>query len=181
MREARADAAGETTTNILVLGIGNVIMSDDGVGARVVQEMQREFSFTPGVELVDGGTLGLDLLPLLEGKSHLIMVDAVQTGKAPGSCVRLTGNDLPAALETKLSPHQVGLKELLAVARLTGQAPPEVVLIGVQPRCLDIGAELTPEVSLQVETMKGAVLKELERLGAHAEPYARPRLYKWDQ
>ncbi|HBA88392.1 MAG TPA: hydrogenase expression/formation protein [Geobacter sp.] len=167
--------------NILVLGIGNIIMSDDGVGARIVQELQREYHFPVGVEIVDGGTLGLDLLPLLEGRSHLIMVDAVETGKKPGSCVRLTGEELPIALETKLSPHQMGLKDLLAVARLMGHAPAEMVLIGVQPCSIDVGAELTAEVSMQVESMKGAVLKELERMGAHVKSLSKTETYRWDQ
>lgn len=167
--------------SILVLGIGNIIMSDDGVGARVVQELLQEYRFPPQVKLMDGGTLGLDLLPLLEGKSHLIMVDAVETGKTPGCCVRLAGKDLPVALESKLSPHQIGLKDLLAVAQIAGQSPPEMVLIGIQPASVEVGTELTAEISLQVETMKGAVLKELERLGAHPKPLVTTRGYQWDQ
>lgn len=155
---------------MLVLGVGNVIMGDDGVGIRVVQQLQREYRFPADVEIVDGGTLGLDLLPILEGRSHLIMVDAVETGKEPGTCVRLTGEELPIALETKISPHQMGLKDLLSVARLMGQAPGEMVLIGVQPGSIEVSAELTHEVSLQVETMKGAVLKELAGFGVHCRP-----------
>lgn len=172
MRES-ASMAKKNTHNALVLGIGNLIMSDDGVGVRVVQELKREYRFPRGVEVVDGGTLGLDLLPMLEGKSHLIMVDAVETGKMPGTCVRLTGDELPIAFETKLSPHQMGLKDLLAVARLTGQAPPEMVLIGIQPRCLEVDEKLSPEVELQVETVKGAVLKELADIGIMARAVAR--------
>lgn len=151
--------------NVLVLGIGNTVMSDDGVGVKVIELLQREHAFPPSVELIDGGTLGLDLLPLLEGRSHLIMVDAVDSGQAPGTCVRLTGDELPVALETKVSPHQMGLKDLLAVARLMGQLPPEMVLIGVQPGSIDIGLELTPEVAAQVEPMKAAVLRELGSIG----------------
>lgn len=150
---------------VLVLGVGNVVMGDDGVGIRVVQQLQREYRFPKSVEIVDGGTLGLDLLPVLEGRSHLIMVDAVETGKEPGTCVRLAGEELPLALETRISPHQMGLKDLLSVARLMGQAPGEMVLIGVQPGSIEMGTELTHEVSLQVETMKGAVLKELSGFG----------------
>lgn len=157
----------------LVLGVGNLVMGDDGVGIRVVQQLQREYRFPKSVEIVDGGTLGLDLLPVLEGRSHLIMVDAVETGKEPGTCVRLAGEELPIALETKVSPHQMGLKDLLSVARLMGQAPGEMVLIGVQPGSIEMGTELTHEVSLQVETMKGAVLKELSGFGVECRPVSR--------
>ena len=154
---------------VLVLGIGNTVMSDDGVGVKVVQLLQNEYRFPDHVEVLDGGTLGLDLLPKLEGIDHLIMVDAVETGKEPGTCVRLSGEELPIALETKISPHQMGLKDLLAVARLLGHIPREMVLIGVQPGSIEMSTELTPAVEAQVEAMKAAVLRELEACGVHAE------------
>lgn len=166
---------------VLVLGVGSTIMSDDGVGAIVVQELQREYRFPAGVDIIDGGTLGLALLPFLEGKSHVILVDAVETGRPPGFCVRLAGDELPCALDTKLSPHQMGLKDLLGAAQLIGNTLPELVLVGVQPKTLALGSELSAEVNLQVETMKGAVLKELERIGAHVEPLSPPPSYRWDQ
>jgi len=158
-----ADSGAQPT--VLVLGIGNTVMSDDGVGVKVVQSLQEQYRFPDHVELLDGGTLGLDLLPKLEGISRLIIVDAVETGSAPGTCVRLSGDELPIALETKLSPHQMGLKDLLAVARLLGHAPGEMVLIGVQPGSIEMSTELTPAVEAQVEAMKGAVLRELENFG----------------
>lgn len=163
---AEDDVTTESCLNpkVLVLGIGNTVMSDDGVGPAVVQALYREYCFPDDVELVDGGTLGLDLLPLLESRTHLIMVDAVETGKAPGTCVRMTGEELPVALETRLSPHQMGLKDLLAVARLMGQAPPEMVLIGVQPKSIELGIELSAEVAAQVGAMKEAVLRELKMI-----------------
>lgn len=154
---------------VLVLGIGNLVMSDDGVGVRVVQMLQSGYRFPANVEIVDGGTLGLDLLPMLEGKSHLIMVDAVEAGKPPGTLVRLSGAELPIALETRISPHQMGLKDLLAVARLLGHVPGEMVLIGVQPASIQMDCDLTAEVARQVDPMTCAVLKELENLGVHAE------------
>jgi hydrogenase maturation protease len=158
----RSDSAAPT---VLVLGIGNTIMSDDGVGVKVVELLQTGYTFPDNVELLDGGTLGLDLLPKLEGISHLIMVDAVETGEKPGTCVRLAGEQLPIVLETKISPHQMGLKDLLAVARLLGNIPEEMVLIGVQPGSIEMGLQLTPEVELQVPSMRDRVLKELERIG----------------
>lgn len=172
---------GKSTSRVLILGIGNTIMSDDGVGAKVVQELQREYRFPTGVDVVDGGTQGLALLPLFEGKSHVIMVDAVETGKQPGFCVRLAGEEIPSVLETTLSPHQMGLKDLLGAARLMGHTLPELVLIGVQPKSLALGSELTAEVCLQVETMKGAVLKELDRIGTHVEPVSKSPSFRWDQ
>ena len=150
---------------VLVLGIGNLVMSDDGVGVKVVQQLQREYSFAEGVKIMDGGTLGLDLLPMLEGIDHLIVVDAVETGRRPGTCVRLAGEELPVALETKVSAHQMGLKDLLSVARLLGHSPGEMVLIGVQPGSIEMDTELTPEIEAVLQELVDNVLDELKVIG----------------
>ncbi len=149
----------------LVLGIGNTVMSDDGVGVKVVQRLKGEYRFDGSVAIVDGGTLGLDLLPMLEGIERLIVVDAVETGKAPGTCVRLTGEELPIALETKVSPHQMGLKDLLSVAELLGHKPREMVLIGVQPASIEMDTELTEVVAAKVDVLMNNVLEELHNFG----------------
>lgn len=154
----------------LVLGIGNLVMSDDGVGVKVVQRIQGGFRLPEHVQVIDGGTLGLDLLPMLEQIERLIVVDAVETGKEPGTCVRLTGEELPIALETKVSPHQMGLKDLLAVARLMGNSPREMVLIGVQPGSIEMNTELTPEVEAKVDLLIETVLNELKRWSISATP-----------
>jgi len=154
-----------TSPRVLVLGIGNLVMSDDGVGVKVVQQLQREYCFADNVEIMDGGTLGLDLLPKLEGVDHLIVVDAVETGGKPGSCVRLAGEELPVALETKVSPHQMGLKDLLSVAQLLGHSPGEMVLVGVQPGSIEMDTELTPEVAAVLQILVDNVLEELGNIG----------------
>jgi hydrogenase maturation protease len=155
----------DSSPKVLVLGIGNLVMSDDGVGVKVVQQLQREYCFGENVEVMDGGTLGLDLLPKLEGVDHLIVVDAVETGEKPGTCVRLTGEELPIALETKVSPHQMGLKDLLSVAQLLGHSPGEMVLIGVQPGSIEMDTELTPEVEAVLQLLVDNVLDELKKIG----------------
>ncbi|KAA0895083.1 HyaD/HybD family hydrogenase maturation endopeptidase [Oryzomonas rubra] len=156
--------------DILVLGIGNLVMSDDGVGVRVVQELQKRCRFPPHVEIMDGGTLGLDLLPKLEGIGRLLVVDAVETGGTPGTLVRLSGKELPIALQTKVSPHQMGLKDLLAVAELLGHAPREMVLVGIQPASIEMGAELSINITAQLEKMIGNVLTELNKWGVEVRP-----------
>ena len=155
---------------VLVLGIGNLVMSDDGVGVKVVQKLQREYRFAETVEIMDGGTLGLDLLPKLEGIERLIVVDAVETGQKPGTCVRLVGEELPIALETKVSPHQMGLKDLLSVAELIGHSPREMVLIGVQPGSIEMDTELTPEVEAKVDELARMILNELDTWGVKPVP-----------
>lgn len=155
---------------VLVLGIGNLVMSDDGVGVKVVQQLQREYRFAETVEIMDGGTLGLDLLPKLEGIERLIVVDAVETGEKPGTCVRLVGEELPIALETKVSPHQMGLKDLLSVAELMGHSPREMVLIGVQPGSIEMDTELTAAVEVKVDVLARMVLDELAIWGVVPVP-----------
>lgn len=154
--------------SVLVLGIGNLVMSDDGIGVRVVQLLTERYRFPAGVTILDGGTLGLDLLPRLEGVARLLVVDAVETGQAPGTLVRLAGDDVPIVLETKLSPHQMGLKDLLAVAMLQGFAPQEMVLWGVQPERIEMSLELSAVVAAQLEILVEKVLAELAGWGVPA-------------
>ena len=158
------------TLSVLVLGIGNLVMSDDAVGVLVAQRLQQEFRFAENVEVMDGGTLGLDLLPKLENITNLILIDAVETGKKAGTCVRLSGQELPIALQTKVSPHQMGLKDLLAVSELMGHSPKDMVLIGVQPGSIEMEIGLTPEVEAQLDRLVANVLSELKNWGIEAVP-----------
>lgn len=159
---------------VLVLGIGNLIMTDDGIGVRVVQRLAASHRFPPGVAVVDGGTLGLDLLPMLEGIDRLLIVDAVETGGPPGTMARLAGEEIPLAFRTKLSPHQMGLQDLLAVADLQGNLPGEMVLWGVQPESVEVGMELTAAVAAREELLKEEVLTELAGWGIVPAPMATP-------
>lgn len=162
--------AAQPHISVLVLGIGNLVMGDDGVGVMVAQQLQQGYRFPDNVEIMDGGTLGLDLLPKLENITNLLMIDAVETGQRAGTCVRLCGEELPVALETKLSPHQMGLKDLLAVSALMGHSPKEMVLIGVQPGSIEMEVGLTAEVEAQFETLVFNVLAELACWGVAAAP-----------
>jgi hydrogenase maturation protease len=164
--------------SILVLGIGNPIRSDDGVGVRVVKQLAAAHRFSADVALMEGGTLGLALLPYLAGVMRLVLVDAVDTGRMPGVLVRLEGNQISQTLESQFSPHQMGLKDLLAVAGVLGTAPEEVVLWGVQPENLGLGLEMSATVAARVESLAGHVVAELERWGAgplETMPSAKPQ------
>lgn len=145
-------------------------MSDDGAGVRIIQQLADNYRFPPEVTLLDGGTLGLDLLPQLEGVDRLLIVDAVETGKVPGSLIRLTGTDVQPVMEMKLSPHQMGLKDLLAVAMLQGIAPPEMVLLGIQPENIELGMDLSPAVAAKFDTLVENVLRELEIWNIRVKP-----------
>ena len=143
-------------------------MNDDAAGVLVVQNVAEKFDFPKELTLLDGGTLGLDILPYLEGVGRLLVVDAVETGGSPGTLVRMTGDDIPLALATKVSPHQMGLKDLLLVADLQGYAPKEMVLWGVQPGSIEMDIQLSPEVADAVEILQDKVLEELAGWGITA-------------
>jgi hydrogenase maturation protease len=154
--------------NILVLGVGNVLLADEGAGVRVVEQLQRRYAFPPQVELIDGGTMGLDLLGYLDEKSHLFIVDAILSTEPPGSVVIEKLFDPPAYFRQKISPHQIGLSELLAVAAMQDCLPPDITLFGIVPLDLSTGIEMSPEVNGAVEQVVLAVVKELDLLGVEA-------------
>jgi hydrogenase maturation protease len=145
--------------------VGNILLSDEGVGVHIIHLLRERYQFPQEVEILDGGTLGLDLLPYVEDADRLLIVDAVQMDAPLGTVARLEGDRIPAVLSLQHSPHQMGLSDLLAVARLRGRYPSEVVLWGIQPASLEVGLELSPTVAAQVEGLVQSVLMELERWG----------------
>jgi hydrogenase maturation protease len=160
------------TPPTLVLGLGNILLRDEGAGVWVAQSLERQFAFPPAVTILEGGTLGLDLLPRLDGVERLLLVDAVRQGRLPGTLVRLQGAAVPTALDVKLSPHQVGVQDLLAAARLMGAEPPQIVLWGVEPERLDPGTGFSPSVHAALPGLQACVLGELERWGVPGRPIA---------
>jgi hydrogenase maturation protease len=149
----------------LVLGVGNILMRDEGIGVRAVELLAERYEFPPEVELLDGGTLGLNLLPYVEDADRLLVIDAVKMGGEPGTVVRLEGEEVPASLSVKISPHEMGLADLLAAAQLRGRCPRELVLVGVEPGVIDTGLELSPPVAAQVASLAEAALSQLSRWG----------------
>jgi hydrogenase maturation protease len=156
------------SAQILVLGVGNILLSDEGAGVRVVEELVRSQTLPCGVEAIDGGTMGLDLLPYLEGKSHLFIVDAVRSAAEPGTLLVEELADPPAYFRQKISPHQIGLAELLAVAALTGALPPSITLFGIVPLSLATGMELSAPVAAAVARAVPLLLERLADLGRPA-------------
>ena len=151
--------------SILVLGLGNLLMSDDSIGVRTVQRLQQDFRVPEGVTILDGGTLGLDLLPYIELADQLLIVDALEMRAEPGSLFRLEGDEVPRAFASKLSVHQMGLQDLLAVAELQGYAPQKLVVHGIQAGSIEMKLELSPPVKAAMDTLLDAVVSELREWG----------------
>jgi hydrogenase maturation protease len=160
----------QRTAQTLVLGVGNLLLSDEGVGLRVVERLVTAYDIPDGVLTLDGGTLGLDLLYYLDGVENLLIVDAVEMGEKPGALVRLEGDEVPSFLSVKMSPHQIGVPDMLFAAKLRDLYPRNVVLWGVQPGSLEVGLELSPPVAAQVDVLVENILGELLRWGHRLSP-----------
>ncbi len=158
-----AASAAAKPPRVVVLGVGNTLMADEGVGVRCVDELEREGKLPAWARPVDGGTSTHELLEDLEDLDLLIILDAVASGSPAGTVLRLEGAEIPSAFSNKLSPHQHGINDLLATLTLLGRSPKRVVLIGVEPHQLSLSLDLSPLVASRVPEMKDRVLQELER------------------
>lgn len=145
-----------------LLGLGNLMRTDDGVGMLTLRNMTEDGRLPSEVHVIEGGSLGLDLLDSLRGVSHLLALDAVDTGVTPGTLVRFEGDEL-AHLPVSKSVHLLGFSDLMGVLRLMDAAPAEVVLLGVQPESTDWGTVLTPAVETARKDLVQAALGQIER------------------
>jgi hydrogenase maturation protease len=137
----------ESRSEVLVLGIGNLLWADEGFGVRAVEALHAAYAFPTGVTLQDGGTLGLLLYEPVASARRVLVFDAIDFALAPGTLRVLRDGEVPAWGRTKMSPHQTGFNDVLALAQMNGRAPDTVVAIGVQPVELnDFGGSLRPEV-----------------------------------
>jgi hydrogenase maturation protease len=167
---AATERPDRRTAQTLVLGVGNLLLSDEGVGLRVVERLVTTYQMPEEVLTLDGGTLGLDLLYYLDGVENLLIIDAVEMDQEPGTLVRLEGDQVPSFLSVKMSPHQIGIPDMLFAAQLRDLYPRNVVLWGVQPGSLQVGLDLSPQVAAQVSVLVKNVLEELTRWGHHLAP-----------
>lgn len=151
--------------SVLVLGLGNVLLGDDGLGAAAVARLERDYRSPPGVHLEEGGTLGLTLLGLLAQSDHVILVDAVKADSPPGTLIRLDGADVSDAVRDRLSPHQVGVADLLDAARLIDSYPLTVTLLGLVPEFIDLAVARSSSVDDGLDELVAAVVREVHSLG----------------
>ena len=146
----------------LVLGLGNLVHSDDGLGVHAIQNLQTDPRVPSDVVLMDGGTQGLNLLPHIAAYQRLLVIDALDVGEAPGTLVRLEGKALQN-LPGKASVHQLGFADLMVALDLLGESPEEVVLLGIQPLSMEWGIEVTPQVREALDRIPDLVVEQLRR------------------
>lgn len=151
--------------NITILGVGNILYRDDGVGIRVVEKLIKDYEFPDNVDIVDGGVLGINLMGIISNAGQLIVVDTVLNHGKPGDLHRLEHDDIPNRILAKNSLHQVDLIEALTLCSALDHVP-QTTIIGVEPKDLDTLSEImTPEIESRVDDLTEAVLDELVRLG----------------
>lgn len=150
---------------VVVLGLGNVLMLDDGVGAAAVAELGRRYRLPDHVRLLDGGVLGLHLVGLLADAESVLVLDAVRAGRAPGELTRLDGAAVHARYAARISPHEVGFGEVLATASVRARLPLRLVVHGVEPERVGPGVGLSDPVAAALDGLVDAAAAELRRWG----------------
>lgn len=154
----------------LILGVGNLLLSDEGFGVHFVRHLQEHYRFPEEVELFDGGTLGLMATHKFEDAERVYIIDAVAVPGDPGECQRYEKEDfLLERIPVKLSPHQAGVQEMLMVSEMRGCCPPEVYLLGVIPGSLEPGVELSPPLQRSLDQMTAQLVAELRSEGLMIE------------
>jgi hydrogenase maturation protease len=158
----------------LVLGLGNVLCRDDGAGVAAIHALRRRWDVADGVVALDGGTLGLSLLPVVERADRVILIDAIRGDGPPGSPVRIDGAAVATAVYERLSVHQIGVADLLGGAAILGRYPSRVILLGVVPATTELGLGCTPAVAAAIPDLIDRVVAELAALGFPCTPNPDP-------
>jgi hydrogenase maturation protease len=167
MSISRSDRASGRT---VVIGLGNTLMGDDGLGIAALERLQRDWSVPPEVEVVDGGTAGMCLLPIIEGTARVLLIDAIDVRAAAGTKIVIERHRLPRYLATKISPHQIDLRDVLALAELRGTLPLEAVAIGLQPSVIAMSTELSAAVRGALDDLVSDVVRLLAAWGHRCVP-----------
>lgn len=150
---------------ILIIGLGNVLLSDEGLGVKVVKELEEEINLPEEVEILDGGTGAFFLLPYLEKADYLIIVDAIKTGNPPGTLIIENLENLPKDTLEKISLHEVSFPDLLRILALKGKKFEKIVFAGLEPKSLEVGTELSQEVKRELPLLKEKILSILREWG----------------
>lgn len=136
--------------DISVVGIGNIIMQDEGFGVRCAEYLQKITDYPDFVQIIDGGTLGMDLMPYIAGTKKLLFIDAIDVEGNVGDFYQFTGDELNAYFKNKITIHDVGVNDMLAVLKLTDNPIEEVVVMGVKPEVVSMGLDMTEKIAEKV-------------------------------
>ncbi len=155
-------------SDVTVLGVGNVILRDEGFGVRVAEYLDAHYDFPENVQIVDGGTLGIELTQFVTGTKKLLVIDSINGHAAPGTRFAIRDDDVLAHFQDKISAHEVGIQDVLALLEVTGHKIPTVTVLGAQPYNLEAGVELSEEMKKLVPEVAEEALAELKTWGVEA-------------
>lgn len=158
-------ALGPRGTGTAILGLGNPLLADDALGLVALERLREQYELDEAISIHDGGTWGMQLMPMIEDSARVLFLDAIDKGEAPGTVIRLEGDAIPATLANMISPHQLDLREVLAMTRLRGTFPEDAVAIGVQPETTITRVALSPSVAARVDEVVQAAVAQLEAWG----------------
>ncbi len=158
-------STSERVRRTVVIGLGNPLMGDDGLGLAALAQLRDAWELSAEVELVDGGTWGMNLLPVIEDAGRVLLIDAINADAAPGTEVVVSRQRLPRYLATKISPHQVDMADVMALAELRGTLPEQTTAIGLQPAKVELSTELSEPLRFRLDDLVASVVRLLEGWG----------------
>lgn len=156
--------------SIVVLGVGNILLTDEGLGVHVVEDLKTNYTFTPQISLIDGGTMGMELLTYMRGMKKILLIDAVNGGEAPGTIYEFPHRELEQYFTDHISVHEVGMQDILRIRAIQENPLEDAIVIGVEPESLDVGFEPSAPVQMALPEVKERVLRVLREWGVQIEP-----------
>ena len=156
--------------SIVVLGVGNILLTDEGLGVHVVEDLKANYTFTPQISLIDGGTMGMELLTYMRGMKKILLIDAVNGGEAPGTIYEFPHRELEQYFTDHISVHEVGMQDILRIRAIQENPLEDAIVIGVEPESLDVGFEPSVPVQKALPEVKDRVLRVLREWGVQIEP-----------
>lgn len=156
--------------SIVVLGVGNILLTDEGLGVHVVEDLKANYAFTPQISLIDGGTMGMELLTYMRGMKKILLIDAVNGGEAPGTIYEFPHRELEQYFTDHISVHEVGMQDILRIRAIQENPLEDAIVIGVEPESLDVGFEPSAPVQKALPEVKERVLRVLRGWGVQIEP-----------
>ena len=155
--------------DVTILGVGNVILTDEGFGVHAAEYLDHHYTFPDNVQIVDGGTLGIELTQYVTGTNKLLVIDSINGGAEPGTVFRFHNDAIMEHFQDKLSAHEVGIQDVLALLTVTGHKIPEVIVIGAQPFDLEAGVGLSDGMQALLPQIVEQILKDLRDWGIEAQ------------
>ena len=165
----------KTESKVAVIGVGNILLQDEGVGIHIVNALIKDYRFDPPIEIIDGGTTGMDLIPYFEENDKIIIVDAVNFDKEPGFIGSIENEDILTVLTTKLTMHHLGLTDVLSTMKVHDIKPEQMFLLGIQPDSLELDMELTDVIANRIPRMMEVLQQKLAEWGVKSEKITRLR------